>query len=85
MNLKKSNKTLGSSYFLGCSFWETKYENMFLTDYDINTNKSLKTKDMKMLFKGANYLHVSNEMIKTDEELNLVIEQFNEICNICLK
>lgn len=78
MNLKKSNKSLGMSNILGCSFWETKYPDMYLTDYDINEHKSLKENSIYLLFKGIVYMYVSSEVTQIDEELNLFIEEFNK-------
>lgn len=37
-NYSKSDKTIGSSFAYGCSFYETEFDSVFITNYDIGSD-----------------------------------------------
>lgn len=80
---KKSPKTLGRSVKLNCSFWETDYEDVLITDYNVVTHEDLKLRDIVMLWiPTQKYMKVSNLYLqgRTKEEMDLIIEEFLRIC-----
>ena len=40
----------GMSFVLDCSFYKTKYEDIYITDYDFRNKEDLEKSDLSMLF-----------------------------------
>jgi len=78
LNFVKSKKNISASFALKCSFWETKYNGLFITDYDINNNRSLLDSDLLCLFFRYNGIHASQVfsscLIEDEKLLFQVIE-----------
>lgn len=74
----KTTRTIGCSFALGCSIWETPYQNLFITDYDINNDVSLKPKDLFILFiPGFSYRTITGEIMRDKEYINREMKDFN--------
>ena len=65
------------SFVYGCRFYETDYKNVYITDYDMNNDISLKDKNQSMLFiprKGS--MIISNKILKDGKYLKLIFNEF---------
>lgn len=47
---KKTDQSIGSSVFYNCSIWETQHKGIYITDYDIIADESLKERQLAMIF-----------------------------------
>ena len=83
LNLTITTLSAGSSLFIGCTFWETKYPYVYITDYDLNLdNNSLIEKNIVTIF----YKHkgffasriVSFQMFTETKFMNHFIDEFYE-------
>ena len=70
--------SIGSSVFLDCSIWKTKYDNLYITDYDVMHDTDLKEKGLcALIYKkrlNIRTVKISNEML---EDVSLIL--FDEI------
>ena len=74
---KKTDKTYRMSFVFNCFFWETRRENVFITDYDITNDIDLKVEDCVMLFMpGRGTMKISNELMCNEKAMNLIIDDF---------
>jgi hypothetical protein len=82
--LKKTDKSVETSALLDCSFWLTKYEDIYVTDYDFNTNEDLEEKGILMLYfmKGnfRAYQKFSIVLLENQEQFNQFLELFYNEC-----
>ena len=74
---KKTNKTFGMSTLLDCSFWETGYPGMYITDYDINVDIDLKKNKTAMLFiLGKGSIIISEEIMEDEKAMKAIMDRF---------
>lgn len=78
----------GMSFVLDCSLYKTKYENIYITDYDFRNADDLEKKDLSMLFykkRGViNTQMISNELLKDETAFNYALDSFKTECsNVC--
>ena len=78
----------GMSFVLHCSFYKTKYNDIYITDYDFRNADDLEKKDLSMLFyrkRGVmNTQIISNELLKDETAFNYTLDRFkNECSNVC--
>jgi len=70
----------GMSFVLNCKFWKTKYDNIFITDYDIFNHKKLDD-DLYIMFKKQKgyfyYTMFSRELIEDKKNIDEEIERLN--------
>ena len=76
-----NNHSIGISTFLSCNFYDTKYKEIIITDYDINNEENLKPKGLSLLsYKRKGYratMYVSNMILQHEGLLfNEIIEDF---------
>ena len=85
---KETEHHEGYSYALGCRFYTTKYDQVYITDYDSENAEDLEKRDLSMLI-YINHLFVktkiiSNELLKSKKSFNSVLNSFKQECsNIC--
>jgi len=78
----------GMSFVLDCSFYKTKYNDIYITDYDFKNADDLEKKDLSMLFYKKhgvmNTQMISNELLKDETAFNYALDSFkNECSNVC--
>lgn len=78
----------GMSFVLGCSFYKTNHEDIYITDYDFRKEDDLEKRDLSMLFyrkRGVmNTQMISNELLKDETAFNYALDSFkNECSNVC--
>lgn len=75
----------GISFVLDCSFYKTKYENIYITDYDFRNTDDLEKRDLSMLFYKKlgvmNTQMISNELLKDETAFNYALYIFKNECN----
>lgn len=75
----------GMSFLLGCSFYKTKYENIYITDYDFRNADDLEKRDLSMLFYQKcdimNTQIISNELLKDETAFNYALDSFKNECS----
>jgi len=73
------------SFVLNCSFWQTKYENIYITDYDFINSDDLEKKGQSMLFyrkKGVmKYQIIINDILNNETLFNYALDRFKNDCN----
>ena len=83
----KTDKSIGNSYILGCTFWETKKPNVFLTDYDFRYHRSLIGSDLYLLFyndgKVTSCQFVSSDFLNLSE--HIIEQSIEKIYNESIK
>ena len=83
-NFEKTDVIQGMSFVLNCIFLKTKYDNTYITDYDLRSDEDLEKKDLSMLFyknKGVfNSQIISNVLLKDENLFNETLESFNKEC-----
>lgn len=82
---KLSNKTYADSFVLNLKFWETKYPEIYITDYDPSpkldfyVNRDLKIKNTLALFhKSGSYIYFSADKINDPKEMDGLFNFFIE-------
>ena len=85
---KKTELHEGISFLLNCSFYKTKYDDIYITDYDFRNLDDLEKKDLSMLFYRKhgvmNTQMISNELLKDETAFNYALDSFrNECSNVC--
>jgi len=68
--LNKTDKTFGVSFVTNCSFWETIYDNVYLTDYNLNYSETesidkanlLKDKEIFTIFYKKEDVFISEQI-----------------------
>ena len=74
----------GMSFVLDCSFYKTKYDNIYITDYDYKNQDDLEKKDLSMLFyRKAGVMNkkmISNELLKDETAFNYALDSFKNEC-----
>ena len=83
LGLKRSERTSGMSNLLDCSFWETDYSSVFITDYNIITDTDLRPNDLFMIFMlGCGSKLLSKLFIEAQNEgsMKLMIDDFYVRC-----
>lgn len=78
----------GMSFVMDCSCYKTKYENIYITDYDFRNADDLEKRDLSMLFyrkRGVmNTQIISNELLRDETAFNYALDSFkNECSNFC--
>ena len=78
----------GMSFVLGCSFYKTKYDDIYITDYDFRNADDLEKRDLSVLFyrkRGVmNTQMISNELLRDETAFNYALDSFkNECSNVC--
>jgi len=72
----------GDSFLLHCSFYQTKYKDIYITDYDFRNRYDLEKKGLSMLFcrknSRMNTQMISNELFKDEELFNEVLDTFKK-------
>ena len=72
------------SFILNCSFYKTKYDDIYITDYDFTNDDDLEKKDLSMLFYRKNGVMntqiISNGLLKDETAFNYVLYSFKEEC-----
>lgn len=81
LGLIESDKSVGDSIPLGCKFWKTKYENIYLSDYDVFGSFGLDGLDLKIfgilvLFSSKKHCYISMETLQEDEFFNEELDFF---------
>ena len=75
----------GMSFLLNCSFYKTKYDDIYITDYDFRKADDLEKKDLSMLFyrkRGVmNTQIISNELLKDEIAFNYALDSFKKECS----
>lgn len=80
--LELTDKSIGASKALGCSVYKTKYDGIYLTDYDFIDNTDLKLKKQLCLFKSYNtYIMISYELLEDIHLFNTELNYFKEMCD----
>ena len=76
---------VGVMFVMNCNFWKTKYDNIYITNYNINDDTNLKEKDLSMLFykkKGEmNTQIISNETLKDKTLFKHALDGFKNECS----
>ena len=79
----------GMSFVLDCSFYKTKYDNIYITDYDFRNADDLEKRDLSMLFyrkRGVmNTQTISNELLKDETAFNYALDNFKNKCSIIME
>jgi hypothetical protein len=74
----------GMSFVLDCSFYKTKYDDIYITDYDFRNEDDLEKNDLSMLFykkRGVmNTQMISNELLKDKTAFNYALDSFRNEC-----
>ena len=84
--LQKTDLTVDDSSIYDCSFWQTKYEGVFVTDYDVAQKDIHKLKNVLKIFgkKNGYFTEVcfSIELLKyAPETLAKAVEEVNNELN----
>lgn len=73
------------SFVLDCSFYKTKYDNIYITDYDFRNDDDLEKRDLSMLFYRnpgvMNTQMISNELLKDETAFNYALDSFKKECS----
>lgn len=92
LGLKKTEKRMGVSFSLECAFYETKYENIYITDYDTAKDEDLEKRGLVMLYHRehnivnqtsiikVNKLIITSELLDNDTEFNNILDNFKNEC-----
>ena len=84
LGLKKTDITVDASFIRSTGFWETKYENVFITDYnvmgDINCTNTLEAYGIVTIFREMNkklwHQKFSFDIMNDIEFMNKFIDEF---------
>jgi hypothetical protein len=76
---KQVSGWVGSMFVLNCTIWETRYQHIYITDYDFNNDEDLEKKGLCALFygRGGRMLTITNELLKDENAFNQALEVFN--------
>jgi len=88
LGFTRTEITQGSSLLLNCSFYETKFKNIYITDYDLRNDNDLEKKGLSMLFyKDRAFLgaRISNELFEYVQEFDRILEYFKLKCEAFIK
>jgi hypothetical protein len=81
---KKTDIYLGMSFILGCRFWKTEYEDIYITDYDFINHEDLELKGLfALVYKkdgSRNRQLISNEILKDKIIFECELQSFNYEC-----
>ncbi|AGO47357.1 hypothetical protein Phi19:1_gp067 [Cellulophaga phage phi19:1] len=77
---EKTELSEGISFVLNCSFYKTKYDNIYITDYDFRNYDDLEKKDLSMLLYRCsgvvNAQVISNTLLIDENAFNFVLDNF---------
>jgi len=82
LELTETDKKMGSSTHYGCEFWQTRYDQVFLTNYNIFNSKRrlnyLKRENLLLLFcaKSRRFKTISGQTIYKVEYMKDLIDKF---------
>ena len=84
-SLKETLIYEGSSFALNCSFYITKYDHIYITDYDFNNSDDLEKRGLSMLFYRNhvffNSKTITDEILKDKKIFKCVLDQFKKDCD----
>jgi len=89
LSLTKTDITTVASIVSDCSFWQTKYENIYITDYDLLWDESIRNGDKVNILKDKGiviifyrkqglflYEKISAELLSDTEIMSEIIDEF---------